>query len=39
MAEVSLTQQARGDLMAIWAYVADDNPSAADRVLDTRTPG
>jgi toxin ParE1/3/4 len=35
MAEVTLTQQAREDLMAIWAYVADDNPSAADRVLDT----
>ena len=34
MAEVTLTQQAREDLIAIWAYVADDNPSAADRVLD-----
>ncbi|HEX5416426.1 MAG TPA: type II toxin-antitoxin system RelE/ParE family toxin [Chloroflexota bacterium] len=34
MARVSYTQLAREDLLAIWSYIAADNPTAADRVLD-----
>lgn len=29
------TRQAREDLLSIWAYIAADSPSAADRLLDT----
>jgi toxin ParE1/3/4 len=28
------SQQAREDLLSIWLYVAEDNPRAADRLLD-----
>jgi toxin ParE1/3/4 len=34
MHAVTLTNQARQDLIAIWEYIADDNPSSADRLLD-----
>ncbi len=32
--QVSFTRAAREDLIAIWAHIAEDNPQAADRVLD-----
>lgn len=35
MPEVTLSNQARQDLIAIWEYIAEDNSAAADRVLDT----
>jgi toxin ParE1/3/4 len=35
MPSITLSNQARQDLIAIWDYIADDNPSAADRLLDT----
>ncbi|MGB7550370.1 MAG: type II toxin-antitoxin system RelE/ParE family toxin [Chromatiaceae bacterium] len=35
MATVTLTHQARRDLIAIWNYIADDNPIAADHLLDS----
>ena len=35
MPEVTLSNQARQDLFAIWEYIAEDNSAAADRVLDT----
>jgi toxin ParE1/3/4 len=35
MARVIHTRQARDDLLSIWSYIAADNPSAADRLLDT----
>lgn len=28
------TRQAREDILDIWAYVAEENPDAADRLLD-----
>lgn len=31
---VTRTDQAEQDLLEIWAYVAADNPRAADRLLD-----
>ncbi|WP_213460381.1 type II toxin-antitoxin system RelE/ParE family toxin [Thiocapsa sp.] len=34
MHDVTISNQAREDLIAIWEYVADNNPSAADRLLD-----
>jgi toxin ParE1/3/4 len=34
MHEVTISNQARQDLIAIWEYIADDNPSSADRLLD-----
>lgn len=34
MARVIHTRKAREDLIAIWSYIAADNPAAADRVLD-----
>lgn len=34
MARVIHTRQAREDLLSIWSYIAADNPTAADRVLD-----
>jgi toxin ParE1/3/4 len=35
MPSITLSNQARQDLVAIWDYIADDNPTAADRLLDT----
>ena len=32
--QVYFTRAAREDLIAIWAHIAEDNPQAADRVLD-----
>lgn len=34
MAPVLFTQQAREDLIDIWRHIAEDDPQAADRVLD-----
>jgi toxin ParE1/3/4 len=34
MAHVTLTAPARDDLDAIWTYIAKDNLSAADRLID-----
>jgi toxin ParE1/3/4 len=34
MARVLRTQRARVDLLEIWLYVANDNRTAADRLLD-----
>jgi len=34
MVQVYFTRAAREDLIAIWTHIADDNPQAADRVLD-----
>ena len=34
MARVALTSPARADLDAIWNYIAQDNLSAADRLID-----
>jgi len=28
------SQQAHLDLLSIWAYIAEDNPNAADKLLD-----
>lgn len=35
MPRVFRTRRARQDLIGIWRYVADDDPDAADRLLDT----
>jgi toxin ParE1/3/4 len=35
MARVLHTRQAREDLLSIWAYIAADSLSAADRLLDS----
>ena len=35
MTHYRITKQAEEDLEAIWLYIAEDNPSVADRVLDT----
>ena len=35
MRRFRLTREAKSDVRAVWAYVARDNPPAADRVLDT----
>jgi toxin ParE1/3/4 len=35
MPAITLTVAARQDLLSIWEYIAEDNPTAADRVLDT----
>ena len=32
--QVTFTRAAREDLIAIWTHIAEDNPQAADRVLD-----
>jgi len=32
--DLRLTPRARLDLIEIWQFVADDNPAAADRLLD-----
>ncbi len=34
MAEVTLAPQAEQDLFEIWLYIADDEPTNADRFLD-----
>ena len=34
MARVLLTRVAEEDLLAIWSYIADDDPDAADCLLD-----
>lgn len=34
MPTVTLAAQARDDLIAIWGYVAQEHPAAADRLLD-----
>jgi toxin ParE1/3/4 len=34
MAEILLDRAAKADLLEIWEYIAEDNPAAADRVLD-----
>ncbi len=35
MAVFTKTRQAEEDLIDIWLYIAQDNPSAADHLLDT----
>lgn len=35
MLKLRLSVPADGDLIEIWAYIAADNPEAADRFLDT----
>ncbi len=35
MSVIQRTAQAEEDLIDIWIYIAQDNPLAADRVLDT----
>lgn len=34
MASYKLTKPAESDLLSIWRYIAEDNPQAADSVLD-----
>lgn len=34
MARISFTRRAREDLIEIWMHVAEDDPQAADRLLD-----
>jgi plasmid stabilization system protein ParE len=34
MAEITLDKAAKADLLEIWQQIAEDNPAAADRVLD-----
>jgi toxin ParE1/3/4 len=34
MGRILQTRQAEEDLLEIWSYVADDNPAAADDLLD-----
>lgn len=34
MTEPKLTDQAEADLDEVWAYIAADNPDAADRMVD-----
>lgn len=34
MGQVTYTRKAREDLLSVWTYIAADNPTAADRVLD-----
>ncbi|HLP81640.1 MAG TPA: type II toxin-antitoxin system RelE/ParE family toxin, partial [Nitrosomonas sp.] len=34
MATIQRTAQAEEDLIELWLYIAQDNPPAADRVLD-----
>ena len=35
MPRVTLSKQAKQDLRSIWSYIAQENPRAADHVLDT----
>lgn len=34
MTQVIHSNQARLDLLSIWLYIAEDNPNAADKLLD-----
>ena len=34
MLRLSFTRQARDDMAEVWAYIAEDNPLAADGVFD-----
>jgi toxin ParE1/3/4 len=34
MPDIRRTAQAEADLIELWLYIAQDNPSAADRLLD-----
>ena len=34
MFKIIHSQQAKEDLLAIWSYIAEDNPNAADKLLD-----
>ena len=34
MSKYKLTSLAEGDLIEIWQYIAEDNPNAADGMLD-----
>lgn len=34
MPEIQRTAQAEEDLIELWIYIAQDNPAAADRLLD-----
>lgn len=34
MPEIRRTAQAEADLIDLWVYIAQDNPGAADRLLD-----
>jgi len=35
MHRLVFTQRAQADLLEAWLYIAEDNPAAADKVLDT----
>ncbi len=35
MARVLFAQSAQTDLLEAWVFIAEENPSAADRVLDS----
>lgn len=35
MSKVTHSKRARRDLLTIWAYIAEDSPNAADKLLDT----
>jgi len=35
MPDITVTKQAKQDLIEIWVYVADNNPAAAEKLLDT----
>lgn len=35
MLELVFTEKAKADLLEAWLYIAEDNPAAADKVLDT----
>ena len=37
MAQVRRTVQANRDLLEIWVYIAESNPNAADRLIDSLT--
>jgi toxin ParE1/3/4 len=39
MPEVVLDRAAKADLIEIWQYIAQDNPQAADRMLDRISDG
>lgn len=35
MRKVTYSNRAKKDFLSIWAYIAEDSPNAADRLLDT----
>jgi toxin ParE1/3/4 len=35
MHRLVFTERAQADLLEAWLYIAEDNPAAADKVLDT----